>query len=101
MSEAQTRVEPRSLVNQPWPSESATQLYQAALDLPPLEYLVEGILPRVQGVHLWSGLPDSTKSLSALSLGFSMSLGRACWDKLKTVQGPVVYVDLEQSRRLV
>ena len=64
------------------------------LDLPPLRFVVDGLLP--QGVSILSGRSKTGKSWLVLSLCLAVAEGSLFW-KRATEQGDVLYLCLEDS----
>jgi len=71
----------------------------AAAELPPLSYLVEGILP-AEGLTLLTAAPKKGKSWLALLLALRVAAGEALWGRQVT-QGRVLYFALEDGYRRI
>ena len=65
-------------------------------DIPPLRWLVEGLLP--EGVSMLAGPPKSYKSYLALFLALCISLGIQFFGR-KTSRTSCIYFDLESTER--
>ena len=64
------------------------------LDLPPMKYVVGGLLP--QGLHILAGAPKTGKSWLLLQLCLKVAQGERFWN-LRTEKGTVLYLCLEDS----
>jgi len=76
--------------------ETITAAELLALDLPPLRWLVEGLIVR-PGFVVLAGQPKVGKSWFALQLAHAVALGKAFLERA-TESGPAVYVALEDGR---
>lgn len=63
-------------------------------DPPPLEWLVDGMIPR-SSVSLLSAEPGSYKSYMAIELAISVASGRKAFGSFRTRQGRSLYVDFD------
>lgn len=63
-------------------------------DLPPIQFIVEGILP--QGLYILAGSPKVGKSWLALHLLCQVACGGSLWGR-KATQGTALYLALEDS----
>jgi hypothetical protein len=70
-----------------------------AAELPPLRWIVSGIIPD-EGLTFLGGKKKLGKSWLCLQIAQAVSLGAFCLEK-ETSQGPVVYVCLEDGKRRV
>ncbi len=74
---------------------SLTELFNK--DIPPVEYIVEGILQR-EGRTMISASPNIGKSLFLQNLAFAIASGQGMFlDKFKVQKGRVLYLDLEMG----
>jgi hypothetical protein len=80
---------------QMWAPMTAAALY--ALDIPDLEFVVEDLLP--VGATLFVGRAKDGKSLACWNLLFAVATGGVVFGKYPTVQGPVLYLALEDGER--
>jgi hypothetical protein len=67
------------------------------LDLPPLEYLVEGVIP--EGTSLLAAAPKVGKSLLCLNIALAVATGGKALGKADVQQGRVLYIDLDGNIR--
>lgn len=67
------------------------------IDLGPVPWVVEGILPR--GLAVFGGRPKIGKSWLLLSLGMAIAGGSPALDEFPTPKGSVLYLALEDSKR--
>jgi hypothetical protein len=77
--------------------ESCTHDELLNADLPPLRWLVEGLLPE-EGLTILGGKKKLGKSWLCLQLTQAIALGVPCLGR-PTVQGPVAYLCLEDGKR--
>ena len=68
-----------------------------ALEIAPLRWAVEGILP--QGLTLLIGKPKMRKSWLALALALAVALGGRALGQIPVEQGDVLYMALEDGKR--
>jgi hypothetical protein len=68
-----------------------------ALDMPPIQWAAEGILP--QGLTILAGKPKIGKSWLALGLVLAVSTGKPALGHAPTEAGAVLYLALEDSAR--
>jgi hypothetical protein len=68
-----------------------------ALDIPPMKWAVEGILP--EGACLLAGSPKIGKSWLALNLALAVANGGVALGRIKVEQGNVLYLALEDGTR--
>jgi putative DNA primase/helicase len=61
------------------------------LNMPPQQWLVDGILPQ-QGLAVWYGAPGSAKTFIALDLAMTVATGERTWFKRQIKSGSVLYV---------
>jgi hypothetical protein len=78
------------------PEDSAARL--AGEDIPPLRWLIEGVVP--EGFALLAGDPKRGKSFLAWSWALAVARGDKVWSRA-TVAGPVLYVAIDEGRRMV
>lgn len=64
---------------------------EQALDLPPIEWMLEGIIPRASVGMLW-GAPSSGKTFAALDLVLRTISGKPWFDDRRIVYGDVLYI---------
>ena len=64
---------------------------------PEPRWAIPGILP--EGLNLLAGKPKKGKSIFALNIGLSISLGGLALGKIPVEQGPVLYLALEDTER--
>ena len=62
----------------------------------PVEFVVDGLIPR-RGVTLITGEGGIGKSITGMDLAYSVGSGSRFLHKFECVQGPVLYVDLENE----
>ena len=74
--------------------KTITAMDLAAKELPPIQFIVEDLLP--QGLHILAGAPKTGKSWLLLFLCLKVAKGEEFWNK-KTKQGTVLYLCLEDS----
>jgi hypothetical protein len=70
-----------------------------AMDLPPTEWIVEGLLP--PGLALLAGPPKIGKSTLAYDLAMAVAAGTKFLDHWETRKSPVIYYDLESGHHLI
>ena len=63
----------------------------------PLKWIVDGILP--EGATLLAGKPKSKKSWKALAVAAAVAMGGKVLGYYDTLQGEVLYLDLESNQR--
>jgi hypothetical protein len=80
---------------QVWAPMTAAALY--AMDIAALEFVVEDILP--VGATLFVGRAKDGKSLACWNLLFAVATGGLVFGKYPAVQGPVLYLALEDGER--
>jgi hypothetical protein len=80
---------------QVWAPMTAAELY--AMDIAALEFVVEDILP--VGATLFVGRAKDGKSLACWNLLFAVATGGLVFGKYQAVQGPVLYLALEDGER--
>jgi hypothetical protein len=68
-----------------------------AIDFPPLEFLVEGLI--TEGLTLLAGKPKMGKSWMALDLAMSVALGSEALGTRQCQQGTALYCALEDNQR--
>lgn len=71
---------------------TAKKLYD--MKLPPIRFVVEGLLP--QGLHVFAGPPKIGKSWLLMQLALAVASGKPFWG-LETEQGSVLSLCLEDS----
>gem|GEM_PF-4612766 len=69
----------------------------AAMDLPPVAWAVDGILP--EGLSVLAGPPKSGKSFLALGLAMAVATGGRALGEFQCKGGPVLYLALEDGLR--
>lgn len=69
-------------------------------DFPPVEWLVEGLMPET-GLIAISGLPGSYKSWIVQHLALSVATGTPLFDKFPTKQKKVLLIDKENQLNLI
>lgn len=67
------------------------------LALPPMEYLIDGIIPKDSLVCLY-GAPENGKSFVALDWAMCISEGMPWLGRVPTKRGPVIYIAAEGGR---
>jgi hypothetical protein len=77
--------------------ETVTAIDLMAADLPPVRWVVPGILP--EGVTLLAGKPKLGKSWLALGLCVAVAAGGVALGTRKVERGDVLYLALEDNRR--
>ena len=95
LAESEVRRIAASIASRPAPEARAVRiLTRAALrDVPPLEWLIEGVLP-AGGMVVLYGPSGGGKTFATMSMGYAISAG-IDWLGRQTKQGPVVYVAAE------
>lgn len=78
-------------------SQSLTASQILALDLPPIRWVIEGLLP--QGAFLLAGKPKTGKSWFVLQLAIAVAGGEQAFGKYNTNKAGVLYLALEDSHR--
>jgi AAA domain len=68
--------------------------------LPPVEWLVRGILVAPGAPTIVAGYGYSGKSVATAALALSVATGRRLWGKFEVRRGRVLHLDYEQGRRL-
>jgi len=99
---ADTRQQKRSGGGNGQRAPSRALIYQTLKDLrlktfPPIKYIVPGLI--CEGVVLLAGKPKVGKSWLALDIALAVAADRFCLGDRKPVQGPVLYLALEDGER--
>lgn len=66
-------------------------------DFPPLEYLVDGIIP--EGTSILAAAPKVGKSLMCLNIAVAVARGKKAFGKVGVKSGRVAYIDLDGNVR--
>lgn len=91
----------RDRVPPEWTKPPTPEIFSAATlmaaDLPPVEWVVNGLLP--EGVTLLVGKPKLGKSWLGFGLGVAVAAGGVALGKKPVEQGSVLYLALEDNKR--
>jgi hypothetical protein len=74
---------------------TATELLE--MELPPLEYVVEGVIP--QGTSLLAAAPKIGKSILCLNIAVAVAMDGKALGKADVDGGRVLYIDLDGNKR--
>jgi hypothetical protein len=86
---------PRKVTVVPWTIYTAAELL--AMEFPPLQWVVESILPA--GLTLFSGRGKDGKSMLVWNLCLAVASGGLALGRYGVMQGDVLYLDLEDGGR--